>query len=83
VDTGVPLEDTYRQIDAVVVNILQWPPLAYRRRGYLRIVDAMKYRLLKGNRMNAPKTLVRLSVRVINLIVVTLAVEYDKRHAVK
>ncbi len=31
VDTGVPLEDTYRQIDAVVKEILKRPPLAYQR----------------------------------------------------
>ena len=31
VDTGVPLEDTYRQIDAVVREILKKPPLAYQR----------------------------------------------------
>jgi dephospho-CoA kinase len=31
VDTGVPLEDTYRQIDAVVSEILKKPPLAYQR----------------------------------------------------
>jgi dephospho-CoA kinase len=31
VDTGVPLEDTYRQIDAVLEKILKRPPLAYQR----------------------------------------------------
>jgi dephospho-CoA kinase len=31
VDTGAPLEDTYRQIDAVVAEILKRPPLAYQR----------------------------------------------------
>jgi dephospho-CoA kinase len=31
VDTGAPLEDTYRQIDAVVTEILKRPPLAYQR----------------------------------------------------
>ncbi len=31
VDTGVLLEDTYRQIDAVVTEILKRPPLAYQR----------------------------------------------------
>ena len=31
VDTGVPLEDTYRQIDAVVEELLKRPALAYRR----------------------------------------------------
>ncbi len=31
VDTGVPLEDTYRQIDAVVREIMKRPPLAYLR----------------------------------------------------
>ena len=31
VDTGVPLEDTYRQIDAVLREILKRPPLAYQR----------------------------------------------------
>ena len=31
VDTGVPLEDTYRQIDAVLKEILKRPPLAYQR----------------------------------------------------
>ncbi len=31
VDTGVPQEDTYRQIDAVLQEILQRPPLAYQR----------------------------------------------------
>ncbi len=31
VDTGVPLEDTTRQIDAVVREILKRPPLAYQR----------------------------------------------------
>jgi len=31
VDTGVPLEDTYRQIDAILQEILKRPPLAYQR----------------------------------------------------
>jgi dephospho-CoA kinase len=31
VDTGVPLEDTHRQIDAVVTEILKRPPLAFQR----------------------------------------------------
>ncbi len=31
VDTGAPLEDTYRQIDAVVTEILKRPALAYQR----------------------------------------------------
>ncbi len=31
VDTGIPLEDTYRQIDAVLREILKRPPLAYQR----------------------------------------------------
>jgi dephospho-CoA kinase len=31
VDTGVPLEDTYRQIDAVLKEIIKRPPLAYQR----------------------------------------------------
>ena len=31
VDTGAALEDTYRQIDAVVTEILKRPPLAYQR----------------------------------------------------
>lgn len=31
VDTGVPLEDTYRQIDAVLKEIMNRPPLAYQR----------------------------------------------------
>jgi dephospho-CoA kinase len=31
VDTGVPLEDTHRQIDAVVKEILKRPPLAFQR----------------------------------------------------
>jgi dephospho-CoA kinase len=31
VDTGGPKEDTYRQIDAVVTEILKRPPLAYQR----------------------------------------------------
>jgi dephospho-CoA kinase len=31
VDTGVPLEDTYRQIDAVVEEIKKRQPLAYQR----------------------------------------------------
>jgi len=31
VDTGAPLEDTYRQIDAVLREILKRPPLAYQR----------------------------------------------------
>jgi dephospho-CoA kinase len=31
VDTGVPLEDTYRQIDAVVKEIQKRPPLAFQR----------------------------------------------------
>ncbi|MGO9171036.1 MAG: dephospho-CoA kinase [Rhodomicrobium sp.] len=31
VDTGVPLEDTYRQIDAVVEEISKRQPLAYQR----------------------------------------------------
>jgi dephospho-CoA kinase len=31
VDTGAPLEDTYRQIDAVIREILKRPPLAYQR----------------------------------------------------
>ena len=31
VDTGVPLEDTYRQIDAILREILKRPPLAYQR----------------------------------------------------
>ncbi len=31
VDTGVALEDTYRQIDAVVTEILKKPPLAFQR----------------------------------------------------
>ena len=31
VDTGVPLEDTCRQIDAVLREILKRPPLAYQR----------------------------------------------------
>jgi dephospho-CoA kinase len=30
VDTGVPLEDTYRQIDAVLKEIMKRPPLAYQ-----------------------------------------------------
>jgi dephospho-CoA kinase len=36
VDTGVPLEDTYRQIDAVLREILKRPPLAYQRWADLR-----------------------------------------------
>ena len=36
VDTGVPLEDTYRQIDAVLREILNRPPLAYQRWADLR-----------------------------------------------
>ena len=31
VDTGIPLEDTYRQIDAVLKEIMKRPPLAYQR----------------------------------------------------
>jgi dephospho-CoA kinase len=31
VDTGAPLEDTYRQIDAVLREILKRPPLAHQR----------------------------------------------------
>jgi dephospho-CoA kinase len=31
VDTGQPVEDTYRQIDAVVKEILKRPPLAFQR----------------------------------------------------
>jgi len=31
VDTGAPLEDTYRQIDAVLMEILKRPPLAFQR----------------------------------------------------
>ena len=31
VDTGAPLEDTHRQIDAVVEEILKRPPLAFQR----------------------------------------------------
>ena len=31
VDTDVPLEDTYRQIDAVLRKIMKRPPLAYQR----------------------------------------------------
>ncbi len=31
VDTGVPLEETYRQIDAVLEKIVQMQPLAYQR----------------------------------------------------
>jgi dephospho-CoA kinase len=31
VDTGVPLEDTHRQIDAVVTEIMKRPPLAFQR----------------------------------------------------
>ncbi len=31
VDTGVPLEDTYRQIDAVLEEVVNKPPLAYQR----------------------------------------------------
>jgi dephospho-CoA kinase len=31
VDTGVPLDDTYRQIDAVLKEILKRPPLAFQR----------------------------------------------------
>jgi dephospho-CoA kinase len=31
VDTGLPLEDTYRQIDAVIKEILKRPPLAFQR----------------------------------------------------
>jgi dephospho-CoA kinase len=31
VDTGLPLEDTYRQIDAVMKEILKRPPLAFQR----------------------------------------------------
>jgi len=31
VDTDVPLEDTYRQIDAVLKEIMKRPPLAYQR----------------------------------------------------
>jgi dephospho-CoA kinase len=31
VDTGVPLEDTYGQIDAILREILKKPPLAYQR----------------------------------------------------
>ncbi len=31
VDTAAPLEDTYRQIDAVIVEILKRPPLAFQR----------------------------------------------------
>ncbi len=31
VDTGVPLEDTHRQIDAVLEEIFKRPPLAYQR----------------------------------------------------
>jgi len=31
VDTGVPLEDTYRQIDAVIEEIMKRPPLAFQR----------------------------------------------------
>jgi len=31
VDTGLPLEDTHRQIDAVIEEILKRPPLAFQR----------------------------------------------------
>ncbi len=31
VDTGVPLEDSYRQIDAILKEVLKKPPLAYQR----------------------------------------------------
>jgi len=31
VDTGLPLEDTHRQIDAVIEKILKRPPLAFQR----------------------------------------------------
>lgn len=31
VDTGVALEDTYRQIDAILKEVLKRPPLAYQR----------------------------------------------------
>ncbi len=31
VDTGVPLEDTYRQIDAVLVELMKKPALAFQR----------------------------------------------------
>lgn len=31
VDTGLPLEDTYRQIDAVIEEIQKRPPLAFQR----------------------------------------------------
>jgi dephospho-CoA kinase len=31
VDTGLPLEDTHRQIDAVIKEILKRPPLAFQR----------------------------------------------------
>lgn len=31
VDTGVPLEETYRQVDAVLEEIRKRPPLAYQR----------------------------------------------------
>jgi dephospho-CoA kinase len=31
VDTGLPLEDTHRQIDAVIREILKRPPLAFQR----------------------------------------------------
>jgi dephospho-CoA kinase len=31
VDTGVPLEDTHRQIDAVLMEMMKKPPLAYQR----------------------------------------------------
>lgn len=31
VDTGVPLEDTHRQIDAVLEEIIKRPPLAFQR----------------------------------------------------
>ncbi len=31
VDTGLPIEDTYRQIDAVLKEIMKRPPLAFQR----------------------------------------------------
>jgi dephospho-CoA kinase len=31
VDTGLPLEDTHRQIDAVIKEVLKRPPLAFQR----------------------------------------------------
>ena len=57
VDTGVPLEDTHRQIDAVV------------------LFDAELRHLTRKEPAMVPKTLVRLCVRVMSMVVVTLTIE--------